>query len=60
MTVKTEALRGMRDTAHYFHDGRLLTFDDTVEFVNLMLGTKLTAQEKKDLGGRISYMDIPK
>lgn len=50
----------MRDTAHYFHDGRLLTFDDTVEFVNLMLGTKLTAQEKKDLGGRISYMDIPK
>ena len=39
----------MRDSPTYFHDGRLLTFDDTVEFFNLILGTKLTAQEKKDL-----------
>jgi hypothetical protein len=31
------------------HDGRLLTLDDTVEFFNLVLGTQLTDQEKKDL-----------
>ena len=31
------------------HDGRLLTLDDTVEFFNLILGTKLTAAEKADL-----------
>jgi cytochrome c peroxidase len=31
------------------HDGRLLTLDDTVEYFNLVLGTKLTDQEKKDL-----------
>jgi hypothetical protein len=27
----------------------LLTLDDTVEFFNLVLGTKLTQQEKQDL-----------
>jgi hypothetical protein len=27
-----------------------MTLDDTVEFFNLILGTKLTPQEKKDLG----------
>lgn len=47
--IKTIALRGMKDTPPYLHDGRLLTLDDTVEFFNLILGTKLTAQEKKDL-----------
>jgi hypothetical protein len=31
------------------HDGRLLTLDDTVEFFNLILATKLTANEKTDL-----------
>jgi hypothetical protein len=31
------------------HDGRLLTLDDTVEFFNLVLGTKLTGEEKHDL-----------
>jgi hypothetical protein len=30
------------------HDGRLLTLDDTVEFFNLVLSVKLTAQEKQD------------
>jgi hypothetical protein len=30
-------------------DQRLLTLDDTVEFFNLVLGDKLTAQEKQDL-----------
>ena len=33
----------------YLHDGRLLTLDDTVEFFNLILGTKLTSQEKAAL-----------
>jgi len=31
------------------HDGRLLTLEDTVEFFNLILSTKLTTQEKQDL-----------
>ena len=31
------------------HDRRLLTLEDTVEFFNLVLGTRLTPQEKKDL-----------
>ena len=31
------------------HDGRLLTLEDTVEFFNLILETKLTEQEKQDL-----------
>lgn len=47
--IKTPVLRGLKDTPTYFHDGRLMTLDDTVEFFNLILGTKLTSQEKKDL-----------
>jgi hypothetical protein len=31
------------------HDERLLTLDDTVEFFNLVLETKLSDQDKKDL-----------
>lgn len=47
--IKTFPLRGIKDTPPYFHDGRLLTLDDTVEFFNLVLQTKLTEPEKKDL-----------
>jgi cytochrome c peroxidase len=47
--IKTFPLRGIKDSPPYLHDGRLLTLDDTVEFFNLILGTKLTDQEKKDL-----------
>src|ERR1700726_162309 len=47
--IKTPVLRGVKDTPTYFHDGRLMTLDDSVEFFNLILGTKLTTQEKKDL-----------
>jgi len=47
--IKTPVLRGVKDTPTYFHDGRLMTLDDTVEFFNMILGTKLSAQEKKDL-----------
>ncbi len=47
--IKTFPLRGIKDSPPYLHDGRLLTLEDTVEFFNLVLGTKLTDQEKKDL-----------
>ena len=47
--IKTFPLRGIKDTHPYLHDGRLLTLEDTVEFHNLVLGTELTEQEKKDL-----------
>ena len=47
--IKTFPLRGIKDSPPYMHDGRLLTLDDTVEFFNLVLGTKLTAEEKRDL-----------
>jgi cytochrome c peroxidase len=47
--IKTFPLRGIKDTAPYLHDGRLLTLDDTVEYFNLVLGRNLTEQEKKDL-----------
>jgi cytochrome c peroxidase len=47
--IKTFALRGIKDNPPYFHDERLLTLEDTVEFFNLILGTKLAPQEKQDL-----------
>jgi cytochrome c peroxidase len=47
--IKTFPLRGIKDSPPYMHDGRLLTLDDTVEFFNLILGTKLTGNEKQDL-----------
>jgi cytochrome c peroxidase len=47
--IKAFTLRGIKDSPPYHHDGRLLTLDDTVEFFNLVLGTKLTKQEKSDL-----------
>jgi cytochrome c peroxidase len=47
--IKTFVLRGIKDSPPYLHDGRLLTLEDTVEFFNLILGTKLIDQEKKDL-----------
>jgi cytochrome c peroxidase len=47
--IKTFPLRGIKDSPPYLHDGRLLTLDDTVEFFNRVLGTKLTQPEKQDL-----------
>jgi cytochrome c peroxidase len=47
--IKTFPLRGIKDSPPYLHDDRLLTLDDTVEFFNLILGTRLSAQEKQDL-----------
>ena len=48
-SIKTFSLRGIKDSPPYMHDGRLLTLEDTVEFFNLILSTKLTPQEKQDL-----------
>lgn len=47
--IKTFTLRGIKDSPPYHHDGRLLTLDDTVEFFNLVLGTKLETAEKEAL-----------
>jgi cytochrome c peroxidase len=51
--IKTFTLRGVKDSPPYLHDGRLPTLADTVEFFNLVLGTKLTQQEKESL---VSYL----
>ncbi len=51
--MKTFTLRGIKDSPPYLHDGRLMTLDDTVEFFNLVLGLKLTAEEKAAL---VAYM----
>ncbi len=47
--IKTFPLRGIKDSSPYLHDGRLLTFEDTVEFFNVVLGTQLSTDEKQDL-----------
>jgi cytochrome c peroxidase len=47
--MKSFTLRGIKDSPPYFHDGRCLTLEDTVELFNLVLGTKLTETEKTDL-----------
>lgn len=52
---KTFSLRGIKDSPPYLHDGRLLTLEDTVEFFNLVLATKLTADEKRDL---VAYLRV--
>jgi cytochrome c peroxidase len=51
--IKTFTLRGIKDSPPYFHDGRLMTLADTVEFFNLVLGLKLTQAEKDSL---VAYM----
>jgi cytochrome c peroxidase len=51
--IKAFTLRGIKDSPPYLHDGRLLTLEDTVEFFNLVLGLKLTDEEKSDL---VAYM----
>ena len=53
--IKTFPLRGIKDSPPYFHDGRLLTLEDSVEFFNLILETQLTAEEKKDL---VTYLRV--
>ncbi len=53
--IKSFPLRGIKDSPPYLHDGRLLTLEDTVEFFNLILGTKLSEQEKQDL---VAFMRV--
>ena len=47
--IKTFPLRGIKESPPYFHDGRLLTLEDTVEFFNLVLEVHLTTPEKHQL-----------
>jgi len=47
--IKTFPLRGIKDSPPYLHDDRLLTLEDSVEFFNIVLETKLTTEEKADL-----------
>ena len=47
--IKAFTLRGIKDSPPYMHDGRCLTLEDTVEFFNLVLQTRLNQQEKLDL-----------
>jgi len=53
--VKTFPLRGIKDSPPYFHDGRLPTLEDTVEFFNLVFELKLAQDEKKDL---VSFLRV--
>ena len=47
--IKTLTLRGIKDSPPYLHDGRLLTLEDAVEFFNLILESRLSEDEAKDL-----------
>jgi cytochrome c peroxidase len=47
--IKTFTLRGIKESPPYFHDGRLPTLEDTVEFFNLVFELKLSKDEKVDL-----------
>jgi cytochrome c peroxidase len=47
--IKTFPLRGIKDSPPYLHDDRLLTLEDTVEFFNVVIGTKLSKDEKAEL-----------
>jgi cytochrome c peroxidase len=47
--IKTFPLRGIKESPPYLHDGRLLTLEDSVEFFNIVLQTRLEKQEKEDL-----------
>jgi cytochrome c peroxidase len=53
--IKTLTLRGIKDSPPYLHDGRLLTLEDTVEFFNLVLGLRLSQQEKASL---VAFMRV--
>ena len=47
--IKTFTLRGIKESPPYMHDGRCLTLEDTVEFFNLVLQLRLSAEEKSQL-----------
>ena len=43
---KTFPLRGIKDSPPYFHEGRLFTLEDVVEFFNQIQQSQLNNQEK--------------
>ena len=49
LPIKTFTLRGIKDSPPYLHDGRLLTLDDPVAFFDVILGLKLSDEEKQAL-----------
>lgn len=51
--IKTFALRGIKDSPPYLHDGRCPTLGDAVEFFNLVLELRLSSEEKEAL---VAYM----
>ena len=51
--IKTFALRGIKDSPPYLHDGRCPTLQDAVEFFDIVLQLKLSKKEKDDL---VAYM----
>jgi cytochrome c peroxidase len=53
--IKTFTLRGIKESPPYMHDGRCFTLEDTVEFFNIVLELKLSAQEKADL---VAFMRV--
>jgi cytochrome c peroxidase len=57
--IKTFPLRGIKDSPPYLHDGRLLTLEDTVEFFNLVLELKLTAEIACDESAVPADLDTP-
>lgn len=51
--IKTFALRGIKDSPPYLHDGRCPTLHDAVEFFDIILELKLKKEEKDAL---VAYM----
>jgi cytochrome c peroxidase len=47
--MKTFTLRGIKESPPFMHDGRCLTLEDTVEFFNIVMQTRLTKQERADI-----------
>jgi cytochrome c peroxidase len=47
--IKTFTLRGIKESPPYMHDGRCFTLEDTVEFFNLVMGLRLTPEDKTNL-----------
>jgi hypothetical protein len=45
--IKTFPLCAIKDSPTYLHDVRLLTLEDTLEFFNLILGTKLRRRKSR-------------
>ena len=54
-SIKTFTPRGIKESPPYLHDGRCFTLEDTVEFFNLVLELKLTAEEKSDV---VAFMRV--